>query len=79
MQRQKPAELVIEVFGGVRAAARALGEQRGWPVHPSIVSGWVNRSGGNVPPKWHPVVMAAAKAQKGVEITYTDLAYWEES
>lgn len=59
-----PGALVPELFGGVRAAARALG------CDASQVSRW--RSSGRIPAWWQERVLAAAW-QRGLDVTAHDL------
>lgn len=65
-----PAEYVIFVFKGVRAASRAIGRSR------SAISNWRKR--GLVPAKAQYQVLVAAKA-KGLDITPNDLVLGRES
>jgi len=59
------AHAIIEKFGGVRAAAAALGYA------PSTVQGWKNR--GSIPDEQKPVVLNAAE-RRGVPVTRDD--FW---
>lgn len=51
-----PSSLVVELFGGVRATARAL------KLSPGAISKW--KATGLVPSKHHKPLLDAAKAQK---------------
>ena len=59
------AQSIIEKFGGVRAAAAAIG----YPT--STVFGWKKR--GTIPDEQKPVVLAAA-VERGVKLTRDD--FW---
>lgn len=66
-----PASLVIEVFGGVRKAARALG------VMPSTVCRWrlpreKGGTGGTVPSSAARKILRLAK-ERGLDLTAEDL------
>lgn len=78
--RKRPSDLVVDTFGSYRKAAKAIGDECGAGLHWTTVWGWANRSPqGNIPHEWHGVIIAAAKKQHGVKITYEDLAWWDES
>jgi len=68
-----PAEYVIQVFGGVRATARAIGRS------PSSISKWQKPrsqggSDGCVPNAAQRIILEQAKKQ-GLDITPGDLIY----
>jgi len=61
---KKPAEIVIEIFGGVRATARAL------QITPGAVSRW--QGDGEVPGRHHRKLLSLA-ARRKKPLTPTDL------
>jgi hypothetical protein len=68
-----PAQYVIFIFGGVRAAARALGR------HPGAICNWKKARdrggcGGDVPGPAQKIILTAAK-EKGLDITPNDLIF----
>jgi len=65
-RKMTPAEIVIEVFGGVRATARAL------KLAPSSVSRWVTDRNGLVPQAQQYKILKIA-SRKQLKITPTDL------
>lgn len=66
MKKQSPAELVINMFGGVRSLARELG------IHASTVSRW-KMGEGTVPQKYWKSLISLAK-EGGKKITIVDLS-----
>lgn len=62
-----PTARVSDRFGGMADLARALG------IDPSAVRHWQVDRGGNIPPRWHPVILAAAKRAK-VRVSKRDMA-----
>lgn len=67
-----PAEYVIEVFGGVREASRAIGRS------PSAVSRWQtskDRGGcdGGIPRVAQNLILKVAKLRGDIDITSSDL------
>lgn len=69
----KPAQVVIQAFGGVRATARAIGRD------PSTVSRWKKPKskkgcGGDVPGLLHKTILRVAQ-NRGLNITIQDLLY----
>lgn len=71
-----PAEYIVHVFGGVRAAARALGRS------PCQISKWKSPEdakgcGGRIPSKAQKSALDAAKT-KGLDLTAEDLIVGRE-
>lgn len=62
------AQIIIDKFGGVRAAASAIG----YP--PSTVQGWKKR--GSIPDEQKPIVLDAA-ARNGIALSRLD--FWPEA
>lgn len=63
-----PAEVVIDVFGGIRSTARQL------KIEPSTVMRWGNRSGGRIPDE-HKAPLLAAAAKLGKRLTLEELVW----
>jgi hypothetical protein len=60
----KPAQQVIEMFGGQSALAALLGKRQ------STVQYWWRT--GVIPPKWHPALIRLAR-ERGIELAHADL------
>jgi hypothetical protein len=64
--RKNPAEYVIEVFGGVRAAASAIGRS------PGAVCNWKRLGNGFIPNQAQQIILKVARRRK-LPITPLDL------
>ena len=70
MNKKTPAQNVIDAFGSITKAARAIGCDK------STIACWVSRGNGLVPAQWQVKILNAAKNEK-IELKPADLVATE--